>query len=149
MDAVLAQCLPDMALAERGTLAALAGGAPGRALALAEEQGIEIAALVADVLRAAPKLPVLRGHEVADRLARSDAGFATFMDLLRDAISAVVRNMVRGQADAGQQRLAGLKPLAEWDNLWHALTRLQDDTERFNLDKRHAIVSTLDLLNAP
>ncbi len=149
MERILAQCLPEMAAADRATLAALSGGAPGRAVALAEEQGIEIAALVEDVLRAAPKLPVLRAYEVADKLSRNDAGFATFMDLLRDAVSAVVRNRVRGQADAGQQRLADLKPLAEWGDLWHALTRLQDDTERFNLDKRQAIVSTLDLLNAP
>ncbi len=149
MERVLDECLPDVAVADRATLAALAGGAPGRAVMLTEEQGIAIAAAVADVLRAAPNLPVPRAYEVADKLARSDAGFATFMDLLRDAISGVVRDMVRGQADAGQQRLAGLKPLAEWGNLWHALTRLQDDTERFNLDKRHAIVSTLDLLNTP
>jgi DNA polymerase-3 subunit delta' len=147
MERVLAQCMPGMTPEERATLAALAGGAPGRAVALAEEQGVEIASVVADVLRAAPNLPVLRAYEVADKLARNDAGFATFMDLLRDAIGGVVRDMVKGNADAGQQRLAGLKPLAEWGNLWHALTRLQDDTERFNLDKRHAIVSTLDLLN--
>ncbi len=149
MERVLARCLPDMDAAGRAALAALSDGSPGRAVALAEEQGIEIAALVSDVLRAVPSLPVLRAHDVADKLARSDAGFATFMDLLRDAISAAVRNAVRGQGDAGQQRLAALRPLAEWGDLWHALTRLQDDTERFNLDKRHAIVSSLDLLNAP
>ncbi len=149
MQGVLAQCMPEMAAADRTTLAALAGGAPGRAVALAEEQGIEIAALVADVLRATPRLPVLRAYEVADRLARNDAEFATFMDLLRAAISAMVRGKVRSQADAGQQRLAELRPLAEWGDLWHALTRLQDETERFSLDKRHAIISTLDLLNAP
>jgi DNA polymerase III subunit delta' len=149
MDPVLAQCLPELEPAARATLAALSSGSPGRAVTLAEEQGVEIAALVADVLRTAPNLPVLRTHEVADKLARSDAGFATFMDLLRDAIGTAIRNFVRGEADAGQHRLAALKPLAEWGNLWHALTRLQDDTERFNLDKRHAIVSTLDLLNAP
>jgi len=149
MDRVLTRCLPNMDAAGRTALAALSDGSPGRAVALAEEQGVEIAALVSDVLRAAPNLPVLRAHEVADKLARNDAGFATFMDLLRDAISAAVRNAVRGQADAGQQRLASLRPLAEWGDLWHALTRLQDDTERFNLDKRHAIVSSLDLLNAP
>ena len=148
MERVLALCLPDMDPAERAALAALSG-APGRALALAEEQGVEVAALVADVLRAAPNVPVLRAYEVADKLARSDAGFAAFMSLLRDAISAAVRNAARGQADAGQQRLAGLRPLAEWGDLWHALTRLQDDTERFNLDKRHAIVLSLDLLNSP
>ncbi len=148
MDRVLAQCLPELSAAERTTLAALAGGAPGRAVALAEEQGVEIAAVVAEVLRATPNVSVPRAYEVADKLARSDAGFATFMDLLREAVSALVRDTVRGRADVGQQRLARLKPLAEWGNLWHALTRLQDDTERFNLDKRHAIVSTLDLLNA-
>lgn len=146
MEHVLARCLPDMDPGEHAALAALSG-APGRALALAEEQGVELAALVADVLRAAPNVPLLRAHEVADKLARSDAGFAAFMGLLRDAISAAVRNAARGRADAGQQHLAGLRPLAEWGDLWHALTRLQDDTERFNLDKRHAIVSSLDLLN--
>lgn len=148
MERVLARCLPDMDPAERAALAALSS-APGRALALAEEQGVEVAALVADVLRATPNVPLLRTHEVADKLARSDAGFAAFMDLLRDAISAAIRNAARGQADAGQQRLTGLRPLAEWGDLWHALTRLQDDTERFNLDKRHAIVLSLDLLNSP
>ena len=71
------------------------------------------------------------------------------MGLLRDTISSAIRNAARGRADAGQQRLAALRPLAEWGDLWHALTRLQDDTERFNLDKRHAIVSSLDLLNTP
>lgn len=148
IDSVLARCLPDMGTADRAALAALSG-APGRALALAEEQGVEVAALVGDVLRAAPNLPVLRAYEIADKLARNDAGFAAFMGLLRDAISAAVRNAARGRADAGQQRLAALRPLAEWGDLWHALTRLQDDTERFNLDKRHAIVSGLDLLNTP
>jgi len=149
MDRVLAQCLPEQDAAARAALAALSHGAPGRAVTLAEEQGVRIAGLVADVLRAAPNLPVLRTYEVADELARNDAGFATFMDLLRDAIGTAVRNLVRGDADASQQRLASLKPLAEWGDLWHALTRLQDDTERFNLDKRHAIVSSLDLLNTP
>ena len=37
-----------------------------------------------------------------------------------------IRTVVRGQGDAGQQRLAGLRPLAEWGDLWHALTRLQE-----------------------
>ena len=146
MDCVLARCLPDMDPADRAALAVLSV-TPGRALALAEGQGVELASLVADVLWAAPNVPLLHAYEVADKLTRSEAGFAAFMGLLRDAISAVVRNAARGQADAGQERLAALRPLAEWGDLWHALTRLQDDTERFNLDKRQTIVSSLDLLN--
>lgn len=149
MDTVLAACLPDLATADRAALAGIAGGAPGRAVALADDEGIAIAGLVADVLRAVPDVPVPRAYALADRFARSDAGFATFMDLLREAISTTVRNVARGEGDMDQRRLAGLRPLAEWGDLWHALTRLQDDTERFNLDKRHAIVSGLDLLNTP
>ena len=149
MDAILATCLPALGAEDRAALALVSGGSPGRALALAEDQGIAIAALVADVLRAAPNLPVVRAYEVADKLARNDAGFAIFMNLLREAISSAIRNVVRGDGDAAQRRLASLRPLAGWGDLWHALTRLQDDTERFNLDKRHAIVSGLDMLNAP
>ena len=106
-----------------------------------------IAGMVADVLAQAPRLPALRAYEVADKLLRGDTGFSTFMDLLRAAVGAVVREAARGGGDPAQRRLAATRPLAEWGEVWQALTRLQDETERFNLDKRHAIVSGLDMLN--
>jgi len=37
-------------------------------------------------------------------------------------------------------------PLAAWGEVWHALTRLQDETERFALDKRQALVQAIGLL---
>ena len=146
-DAVLALGLTDSPLAERATLAALAAGSPGRAMALAGEGGVALATLVNDVLRDVPRVPVTRAYEVADKLARTDGAYSTFMDLLRDGISTAVREAARGRGDPAQQRLAATRPLAAWGDLWQALTRLQDETERFNLDKRHAIVSGLDLLN--
>ena len=146
-DEALALVLPDIAAGERAGLAALATGSPGRATELAEGGGVAIAGLVADVLRDVPRVTALRAYEVADKLARGDGGYSTFMDLLRAAISGAVREAARGQGDPAQQRLAATRPLAEWGDLWQALTRLQDETERFNLDKRHAIVSGLDLLN--
>ena len=147
--AVLESALVDTPAAERAGLAALAAGSPGRAMALAGEGGVAIATLVAAVLRDVPRVTVPRAHEVADKLARTDGAYSTFMDLLRDGISAAVRATARGQGDPAQQCLAATRPLAAWGDLWQALTRLQDETERFNLDKRHAIVSGLDLLNAP
>jgi len=147
--AVLESALVDIPAAERAGLAALAAGSPGQAVALAGEGGVAIATLVAAVLRDVPRVTVLRAYEVADKLARTDGAYSTFMDLLRDGISAAVRAAARGQDDPAQQRLAATRPLAAWGDLWQALTRLQDETERFNLDKRHAIVSGLDLLNAP
>jgi hypothetical protein len=31
--------------------------------------------------------------------------------------------------------------------VWQAILRIRDETERFNLDKRHAVASSLALLN--
>ena len=146
VERLLADYLPEMDGAERSRLAELAEGSPGRALALAGEQGVALAALVGDVLRALPELPTARAYEVADRVGRTEAGFGTFMGLLRDGVGKAVRDVVRGRANEEQQRLVGTRPLAEWGDLWQALARLQDETERFNLDKRHAIVSGLESL---
>ena len=144
MERALAKVLPEQDAAARAALAPLAAGSPGRAAALAEEGGVAIAALVDDVLRAAPRVPVTRAWEVADKLARSDGAYTTFMDLLRDRLGRAVRDAARGQGSA----LIAARPLGEWGEVWHALGRLQDETERSNLDKRHAIVAGLDLLNA-
>lgn len=140
----LARLLPERDGAERASLAAIAAGSPGRAVLLAAEGGIALAGLVDEVLSAVPKLAITKAYEVADRVGRSEGGYSTFMDLLRHRLGSAVRDAARGHAD----RLPGPRPLAEWEEVWQALCRLQDETERFNLDKRHAIVAGLDLLNA-
>ncbi len=140
MARVLAKVLPEQ---DAAGLVAIAGGSPGRAALLAEEGGVAIAALVDEVL-GAPVVTVTRAYQVADRLTRSDGGYSTFMDLLRDRLGTAVRDAARGRESPLMRR----RPLGEWGEVWHALGRLQDETERSNLDKRHAIVAGLDLLNA-
>jgi DNA polymerase III subunit delta' len=44
--------------------------------------------------------------------------------------------------------VANLRPLDAWGEVWQGLTRLQDETERFALDKRQALVQGLGLLSA-
>jgi DNA polymerase-3 subunit delta' len=114
----------------------VAEGSPGRALLLAQEEGLALAGLVEEVLGALPGLKLAKAYAVADTLARGDTAFSNFMDLLRADIAAAVRDVVRGQGDEAQSRLVALRPLDAWGDVWHALTRLQDETERFNLDKR-------------
>ena len=118
---------------ERGRLATVAEGSPGRALTLAEEEGLAIAGLVDEVLAALPGLKATRAYAVARTLGRNENAFANFMDLLRAGIASAVRDVVRGRADPEQSRLVGLRPLNAWGDVWHALTRLQDETERFAL----------------
>jgi DNA polymerase-3 subunit delta' len=116
---------------------------------MAEEEGLRIAALVDQVMAELPQLPAMRGYEIADALARSDTGFATFMDLLTASIAAAVREAARGRTDPDQERLLALRSLDAWGEVWQGLSRLRDDTERFALDKRQAIVAGLGLLSAP
>jgi DNA polymerase-3 subunit delta' len=147
MDQLLASYLPDLATNERGRLATVAEGSPGRALMLAEEEGLAIAGLVDGVLAELSALKPARAYAVADTVARGENAFSNFMDLLRAGIASAVRDVVRGRADPEQSRLVALRPLDAWGDVWHGLTRLQDETERFALDKRQAIVAGLGMLS--
>ncbi len=149
MSRLLAEYLPDLSEDARGRLATLAEGSPGRALLLAEAEGLALAALVDEVLGALPSLGPERAHSIADRLGRGEGAFSTFMDLLRAAIAAAVREAVRGRADPEQARLAALHPLDAWSAVWQGLSQLQDETERFALDRRQAIIQGLALLSEP
>ena len=146
MDQLLSHYLPRLTPDERGRLIALADGSPGRAPMLAEDEGLKIAMLVDKLLADMPAVSASRGYEIADFLARSETGFSTFMDLLRAGVAAAVRDSVRGRADPEQERLVALRPLDAWGELWQELTRLQDETERFSLDKRQAVVAGVGLL---
>ncbi|WP_428488649.1 DNA polymerase III subunit delta' [Rhodopila sp.] len=146
MAGLLAERLPRLEADQRGRLITLAEGSPGRAIMLAEAEGLRIASLVDRLLAELPGVPVSRGYEIADLLGRSETGFSTFMDLLRAGVAAAVREAARGRADPDQQRLVGLRPLDAWGELWQGLSRLQDETERFALDKRQAIVAGIGLL---
>jgi DNA polymerase III subunit delta' len=146
METLLAGYLPELEADARARLVTLAEGSPGRALLLAAEEGLALSELVDQVLGALPTLPASRAHALADTLSRGEGSFSTFMDLLRAAISSALRDVLHGRGDPEQERLVSLLSLDAWGETWHALTRLQDETERFSLDKRQAIVAGLGLL---
>jgi DNA polymerase-3 subunit delta' len=141
----LALYLPELPLAERQRLAALAEGSPGRALALAEQGGLQIAALVAEVLAGLPGFPVLRAYEMSDKL-KEEASFELFFSLLRGAIANALTANLRGVADAAQARIAALRAPGEWGALWSRLGDIQRETDQHNLDRRQAVVAGLSLL---
>jgi DNA polymerase-3 subunit delta' len=147
MGQLLTQYLPQVTADERGRLITLAEGSLGRAMMLAQDEGLKIALLVDKLLAELPGVPVSRGYEIADLLGRSETGFSTFMDLVRAGVASAVRESVRGRADTDQQRIVALRPLDAWGEVWQGLTRLQDETERFALDKRQAIVAGIGMLS--
>ena len=137
--------LPDMDEQDRASLAALAGGSPGRALALAEEGGLRLAGMVGEVLALGSAFPLQRAYQMADSL-REQAPFETFMGLLRIGIERAVLADARGTADPAQAALARLRPASAWSEACAQLRRLLEETEFANLDRRQAVVAGLALV---
>ncbi len=146
MEAALAEYLPDTPPTERSRLVGIGAGSPGRALLLAEEQGLALASIAAEVLDGLPAISPLRSYEIAEKLGgRAEDSFTPFMTLLCDGLGAAIRRAARGQPE----RLLTVRPLAEWAELWQSLTHTLDETERLNLDRRQALLSSIAMLNGP
>ncbi len=145
MEGLLASWLPDTAPADRAALGRIADGCPGRALALAEGEGLAMQAAVEEVFAGLPRLDARLLHSVADKVAgqRDPAALPLFMFLLRRGLSSALRRAARAGAAAPW---VSARPLAEWSALWDRLGRLADDTERLNLDRKQALLSGLAML---
>jgi DNA polymerase-3 subunit delta' len=141
--ALLARLLPDTGAADRSRLATLADGAPGRALRLADGDGLSAAEDVARVLGA--PLPAAERHALADRLAakRDGSAFVLFVALLRRRVARGVAAAARGE---GAEPWVAARPLAEWAGLWDTLGRIAAETEALNLDRKQAVLTSLELL---
>jgi DNA polymerase-3 subunit delta' len=135
VDCFLAAQAPELAAEDRRRIARLAEGSIGRALTLAAEDGLAMAALVDEAL-AAPVKPA-RAQAMADAAARSEDGYEVFMSLLRTGIAAGARQKAR----------AGVANLAGQVTLWQDFGRLERETAGLNLDKRAAIIVALSQLH--
>jgi DNA polymerase-3 subunit delta' len=144
--ALLARARPDLAEAGRATLARRAEGSIGRALDLANRDGVDVPALVQRALREPLRLGVPDALAVAEAMKGDDTAFATFMDELRAGLAHAVRAAARARADAAQTRLLGERGLAEWVAVWQALGTLKDETVGLYLDKREALVQGFRML---
>ncbi len=90
----------DIARPEAEKIAALAGGRPGRALELLEEEGAAAASLVDGFIVAAAKGARSGAVAAGDALAgvKNDALWASFRAILLDRLSAAARAAARGEA---------------------------------------------------
>jgi DNA polymerase-3 subunit delta' len=149
MSALAARYLPQIPSDQADRLASLAEGSIGRALQLADGDGIPAAELVGKVLDALPWPRPTLAYDVADGLGRSEDAFCTFMDLLRAALAGAVRETARGRPDREQTRLLGTRPLDAWVEIWQALGVVQAETEGLYLDKRQAIAQAMAMLAQP
>jgi DNA polymerase-3 subunit delta' len=145
MEQLLSGWLPELDTAQRAALARISGGAPGRALELAEGEGLALQAEVDSFLRSLPHPDPRALHQLGDKLAakRDGSALVMFFDLLRASMAAAIREAGRGGHAAPY---LAARPLADWASLWDTLGRLADETETLNLDRKQAVLNGLSRL---
>jgi DNA polymerase III subunit delta' len=148
VERLLRRAMPE--LEDVDALVALAHGSIGRALALAEGDGLACARLAEEALDG---VPALRAHALADEVLRLEDGFSLFMTLLRGRMAE--RIAARGRAGEAGPPPASLprsslpgRPLAAWVELWQGLGAVQAATEGVNLEPRQALLEAMARVRA-
>lgn len=122
-------------------LHALSAGAPGRALALLEGDGLALADLADQVLAGEVRAGSVAAFDLAERLhAAGEEGFGLFFDLLTLRLAERLRQRAREEG-------AG-RALATASELGARLARLREETTRLHLDRREAVLLALAWLQA-
>lgn len=151
--ALLARYRPELEPADQALLVWLAQGSIGRALALAEEEGLELYRELGEQLGRLPDLDIPAVHDFADRLARDREGdrFRTAADLLEGWMARLLRTASLGRPDPGIPpeeaqilgRLAGSRGLDQWLALWEKVTRLIAGAEQADLDLKQVWIGAM------
>ena len=159
VEKLIAEALPDLDAGDASSLASLADGSPGRALALAAEGGLEIYRAMTGLLETLPRLDIPALHAFGARLGKAgaDEAFRTASNLLRwwlarlilSASGAMAADGLTDDEKALMDRLGQAAGLDRWFEVWEKINRLLDKTEHANLDRKQVVLNVfLTLENA-
>jgi DNA polymerase-3 subunit delta' len=153
MQHALATLAPEADEAERAILAALADGAPGRALGLAETGALAVYREIVELLSGLPRLNGAKLFALAEKIARGEGGVARFVAL----VSQLEERLLRGAFAAlptvpGEEpllrHLRATVPLDRWSGLWEGLRLAAADADELNLDKKQFVLNTFFAIEA-
>ena len=148
---VLRSTLGDLNEDQAATLAALAEGSPGRALALASHGGLELYQGLAALAASAPNLEHAASRSFAAGAAKSDTAWQTGGEL----IEMVLADTARVAAGAAPRHshdpdwlpgLARRAPAESWVALWRQAHRLWRLADSVHLDRQQVAMDVLGLL---
>ncbi|NVJ99085.1 MAG: DNA polymerase III subunit delta' [Alphaproteobacteria bacterium] len=148
--AVLVNRFPALSTEDIQILARLSGGAPGKAIDLAERGGVALYKEMAQHLVGLPRLDIPNIHALAGRLAapKADAEYRLFVEMLLGWIERLVRQMASGiptndvmQGESAEMtRISALCSLDRWLDLWEKMGRLVGRADAVNLDRKQILV---------
>ena len=148
---------PDLEAEDARDLARLGEGSIGRALALANEGGLELYRDLMGVVESLPVVDVAALHALGDRLARPGAedAFRTATQILQWWLGRLILigAQAAAPADGGErermERLLAGRGLDPWLEVWEKTTRLLARAEGANLDPKQVVLNVfLALENA-
>jgi|TARA_Y100000294_G_scaffold146282_1_gene141774 DNA polymerase-3 subunit delta' len=160
VEKLIAEALPDLDAGDASTLAYLADGSPGRALALAAEGGLGLYRDMTGLLETLPRLDIPALHAFGVRLGKAgaDEAFSTASNLLRWWLARLILSASGAMAADGpftaeekalMDRLGQAAGLDRWFEVWEKINRLLDKTEHANLDRKQVVLNVfLTLENA-
>lgn len=153
-DAVM-ELAPSVDQKARTLLAALAEGAPGRALELAEADAPAIYREMSELLQSLPRPNGARLYTFAEKISRGPAerGLALFVALLSQIEERAIRGSyaplepVPGE-DALLRHLRATLPAERLSALWEGLKADAQRTDDLNLDKKQLVLNTFFAIEA-
>jgi len=155
---VLRRQMPDLDPAAAQALAHLSDGAPGRAVALAGQGGLDVYRELISLTGRLPQVPYDKVHALGDQLNRrdSDQTYRIWFDLLGLWLSRSIRRAASGGEAAevvpGEwalaERLSGAGNLDRWVDLWENVGRLTAQADGLNLERKQVVLNAFMALES-
>jgi DNA polymerase-3 subunit delta' len=145
--AVLASRVADAADDDLALATRLAEGCPGRGIDLLRDDALAIFRDVCSRLDALPRIDVRAIDALGDAVARAkeDRPFHRVFDAVEWWLSETIRGAAAGATAPPPAAPGGLE---QWLEVWDKINRLHRRTESANLDRKQAVISAFNLLEA-
>jgi DNA polymerase-3 subunit delta' len=157
--ALLDKMAPGLGSDEKTTLCRLAEGSIGRALQFQQDGGVALYKQLLAVAATVPELDMLKVHDLAEKLGKygAEQSYGTAMEIMTGWCERQARATARGQAfpDAFSgdaevfEKIRSVYPAGHFLNAWEKISRLVQQTEAYNLDKRQAVIGAFLALQNP
>lgn len=149
---VLDSELPDFDAEQKKQLASLADGSPGRAMALADGNGLELLEDMLAVFETLPNLDILAANALAEKAGGrgKEEAYATLVDLMGWWLARLVGGLGRQEENAERAinpaetalriRLGTIAPLDRWAAMWEKTGQLFRQAAAINLDRKQTVL---------
>lgn len=156
--AVLAARFPEIDNSELDAAAAMAAGAPGKAIELISKAGTDVYREMAETLVSLPAVDMTRVHGLAGKLGavKAEAEYRLFTEMFMGWLQRLIRQHVSGVAapdvmegeSAQLSRISSMARVDQWLELWEKVGHLITRADAVNLDRKQVIVSMFASLKA-